>query len=357
MKIIDFNNSDAQIQALATLQQGGLVIYPTETVYGALVDATNKKAVQKLLNYKRRPTGKAISIACSNQKMAEEYVFLNEQARKIYSIFLPGTVPFITQKKKKTAPGLTNEKNTLGIRIPNHAFLLKLISDLGRPVTATSANSAGKKAPYSISDLLSHLSEKQKSQIDLIVDAGTLPKNPPSLVIDTTTSSPTIVRDNKNIQLEKTTAKVEKIWTDSDEETKKIADKILKQNFSQLEKTGLIIALDGPLGAGKTVFAQGLGESLQIKTNLTSPTYTYLKEYPYQLKKSTGVLYHLDVWTINEQNTFNLLEVEKLVRPNNLIVIEWFENIAQFFTPTSPLLKIKILPTKENIREITIIQL
>lgn len=355
MQTVQIDNPQAVTQALAILRQGGLVICATETVYGALVDATNEKAVQKLLNYKRRPFGKAIAIACSNQKMAEEYVFLNDQARKIYSTFLPGPVTVVSQTKNKTATGLASEKNSLGIRIPDHAFLLQLIQNFGRPVTATSANSTGKKAPYSVPDLLNHLSEKQKSQIDLIIDAGKLPKNPPSLVIDTTAGSPTVIRDNKNIKFNQTTSQAEKFCTDSGEKTKKIAGKILKQNFSQLQKTGLIIALDGPLGAGKTVFAQGLGENLQIKTHITSPTYTYLKEYPYQLKKSAGIFYHLDVWTVNDQATFNLLEVEKLMRPNNLIVIEWFENIEHFFSPTNSIIKIKITPTKKNTREITIV--
>ena len=353
MEIIKINNPSALTTSLAVLKKGGLVICPTETVYGALVDATNVQAVAKLLTYKHRPVGKAISIACCDQKMAEQYVYLNDQAQKIYSTFLPGPVTVISQSKSQVAAGLTSEKNTLGVRIPAYDFLLTLIQKLDQPVTATSANSSGKKSPYAIADLLNHLSKKQQSQIDLIIDAGTLPKNPPSLVIDTTTDSPTIVRNNENINLKATS---KNFTTHSDQETKTIAHEILLQNLDQLKKTGLVIALDGPLGAGKTVFTQGLGESLKIQANITSPTYTYLKEYPFCLEKINGTLYHLDVWTIDKQESFNLLEVEKLMRPGNLIVIEWFANISHFFATTIPLLQVKIMPTLKDTRQITITQ-
>lgn len=365
MKIVNINDPSSHDQALTVLQDGGLVICPTETVYGALVDATNQTAVAKLLTYKHRPIGKPFSVACANQEMAAQYVFLNQQADKIYQTLLPGPVTVISDNRGLVTPGVASEKNTLGIRIPAYPFLLRLVQDFARPVTATSANSSGKKAPYSIPDLLAHLSPKQQAQIDLILDAGVLPKNPPSIVIDTTTTSPTILRENKNVSFAtsstvspekkfpqknsqpKATAKKtgREFCSHSDQETRLLAGKILAPYLSQLASTGLIIALDGPLGAGKTAFTQGLAQFLHISAHLTSPTYTYLKEYPYSLAEASGTLYHFDVWTIDNAATLKLLDIDQLARPHNLLVIEWYDQIRSFFTPTLPLLSVQIQET------------
>lgn len=362
MKILKLNDPQVTEVGLRVLRDGGLVICPTETVYGALVDSTNQAAVAKLLAYKRRPIGKPFSIACADKKMAEKYVSLNSQAEKIYATLLPGPVTVISENRNLVAPGVASEKNTLGIRLPAYPFLLKLVQEFNKPVTATSANSSGKKAPYAITDLLNNLSAKQKSQIDLIIDAGTLPKNPPSIVIDTTTSSPTVLRENKNVDFHIETGKNQgevefqrEFCTTSEVETRHLASKILADYFSLLQQTGLIIALDGPLGAGKTTFTQGLAQALQINSKITSPTYTYLKEYPFSYQNLTGTLYHFDVWTIDEPATFKLLEVEKLIRPNNLILIEWFSNIKDFFTPNIPFLKLTFQPSADDSkRQITL---
>ena len=362
MKILKLNDPQVTALALRVLGDGGLVICPTETVYGALVDSTNSAAVAKLLTYKRRPIGKPFSIACADKKMAEQYVFLNDQAEKIYATLLPGPVTVISENRNLVAPGVASEKNTLGIRLPAYPFLLKLVQQFDKPVTATSANSSGKKAPYSISDLLDSLSSKQKAQIDLIIDAGTLPKNPPSIVIDTTTSSPTILRANENVNFkvenERKSGKVEfrrEFCTKSETETRQLANKILADYFPLLQNTGLIIALDGPLGAGKTTFTQGLAQALQLETKITSPTYTYLKEYPFSLPNLAGILYHFDVWTIDQPTTFKLFEAEKLIRPNNLILIEWFANIKDFFAPKIPFLHLTFQPNvNDNERQIVL---
>ncbi len=355
MKILKLNDPQVTALALRVLGDGGLVICPTETVYGALVDSTNSAAVAKLLTYKRRPIGKPFSIACADKKMAEKYVSLSSQAEKIYATLLPGPVTVISESRNQVATGVASEKNTLGIRLPAYPFLLKLVQQFGKPVTATSANSSGKKAPYSIPDLLDNLSPKQKSQIGLIIDANTLPKNPPSIVIDTTTSSPTVLRANKNINFQVETrenrAKVayqREFCTKSETETRQLASKILADNLPLLQNTGLVITLDGPLGAGKTTFTQGLAQALQLNAKITSPTYTYLKEYPFSQQNLVGTLYHFDVWTIDQPATFKVLEIEKLIRPNNLILIEWFANIKDFFTPTIPFLQLTFQPTADD---------
>src|SRR3990167_7980152 len=154
--------SEIVSQAVKTLHRGGLVIYPTETVYGAGVDATNPAAVKKLGEYKSRPFGKPFSIAVADWKMAEKYVVLNETAKKLYRQFLPGPLTIISKLKTLNSsnpsshflsPGVASEAGTLGIRISSYPLVAKIVRSLDRPITATSANEAYKKRPYQISDI------------------------------------------------------------------------------------------------------------------------------------------------------------------------------------------------------------
>src|SRR5690606_513305 len=94
------------------LNNGGLIIYPTETAYGVGVDATNPQAVSKLLEYKKRPEGKAISIAVDSENMAANYVDINIQAKNFYRTFLPGPVTIISNSTGKVDKRLESEKNT-----------------------------------------------------------------------------------------------------------------------------------------------------------------------------------------------------------------------------------------------------
>jgi Putative translation factor (SUA5) len=134
---------------------------PTETVYGTFVDATNPKAVEKLNQYKKRPFGKPYSVAVSDRKMAEKYVFLNETAKNLYQNFLPGPLTIISKGKGKVAKGVESETGTLGIRIPAYKLVTDVIKKYGKPLTATSANPSYKKTPYKISDIIENVSEKR----------------------------------------------------------------------------------------------------------------------------------------------------------------------------------------------------
>ena len=200
MKIVklDDNSKEAIIRiAIEVLGSGGLIIFPTETSYGVGVDATNSNAVSRLLEYKRRPEGKAISVAVANLKLADKYVDINPAAEGIYKNFLPGPVTVISKSKKLLDARLESEQGSLGIRIPNYRLILDILEKFNKPITATSANSAGKKTPYSIDDIFNNLSKKQKSLIDLVIDAGELPHNPPSTVIDTTSEELTVYRKGR----------------------------------------------------------------------------------------------------------------------------------------------------------------
>src|SRR3989344_3634264 len=180
------NRTKISKEVIETLACGGLVISPSDTVYGLLVDATNEKAVEKLIQFKNRPPGKAISIFVSDISELQSQVTVDKQQLGLVKELLPGPFTVILASKSKVSPLLESEKRTLGVRIPNYQFLLELVKKFGKPVTATSANLSGRPPHYSISSFLNDIPDTKKNLIDLIIDAGTLPRNKPSTVVDLT---------------------------------------------------------------------------------------------------------------------------------------------------------------------------
>jgi|SRR5579859_441052 len=328
LSLVDSTHPKVLGATLTVLRSGGLIIFPTETTYGAGVDALNPAAVQKLLSYKARREGKPLSIAVRDLEMAEKYVEVNESARRVYERFLPGPVTVVSKSKGNVAPGVESEFGTLGVRIPDYPFVLELLAAFGGPITATSANQSGSKSPYSVQELLLDLSEKQKSQIDLIIDAGELPHNPPSTVIDTTLSTPVVFRqgDVEVMKPQKTTT----LTSHSEQETKDIAKRLILKHWNDVKECGLVIGLNGSLGMGKTIFAKGVAEFLQIPRVVTSPTYTYLEEYPFERHGVTGKFYHVDAWKINSDAEMELLRFSDLPKPNQVVVVEWVSNVALY---------------------------
>ncbi|MBD3279761.1 MAG: threonylcarbamoyl-AMP synthase [Candidatus Pacebacteria bacterium] len=339
IKLTSNNHQQVLDQAVAALQKGELVIYPTETIYGLGVVATDPAAVNKLLQYKSRREGKPLSIAVSNPDMAAKYVMINDQAKKLYQRFLPGPITVISQGKNKAAPGVESEFGTLGIRIPDYQLIRAVVKKLGKPITATSANASGKKRPYTINDILDHLSNKQKKLLGLIIDAGKLPPNQPSTVIDTTLSTPVVLREGQLSTSSKSTTKLPsaQLISHSEQETQQIAGKLMLKNWEKLKKQGLVIGLDGPLGAGKTIFAKGVAKFLHIKETITSPTYSYLNEYDYQRGQTSGKFYHLDAWKLQDPAVIDKLQLNKLVQPKNILVVEWWEQIKSSLPHKQPL--------------------
>ena len=347
MKIIKINKANIE-EIVKTLKNSGLVIMPTETVYGAFVDATNPKAVEKLNKYKRRPLGKPYSVAVSDQKMAEKYVYLNKTAKNLYKNFLPGPLTVVSKSKGKVAKGVESEGKTLGIRIPDYPFVIKVIKKFKKPLTATSANQSYKKNPYSVKDILDNLSHSQKKLIDLIVDAGRLPKNKPSTVIDTTQDEFSILRQG-NIKI-----KMENKFLSKDaERTQNLAKTIYKKYAKFYGLRPIIFALEGKMGAGKTVFTKGLGKALGIKENITSPTYDIIAEH----KEGKTNLIHIDVWRLEDKNEIEKMGLEKLLKINPVIAIEWADKIGDVirkYSEDAIVIWVKITyGKKENERIIT----
>jgi L-threonylcarbamoyladenylate synthase len=306
-------------EAISVLKNGGLIIFPCETVYGIAVDSSNGVAVKKLNKYKQRPLGKPYAIMCSDQKMAEKYVSLNETARNLYKSFLPGPVTVISNGKHKIAKGIESETGTLGIRIPDYPFMLDLIKQFGRPIVATSANSSYQKRPYKITDILENISEKQRSFIDLIIDAGELPHNEPSTVIDTTLDDPVVLRQGEVKLKDKN-----EILSRSEENTRNIGKELWQKYESYKGHRAIVFALEGEMGAGKTQFTKGLARAMGIKELVTSPTFALENEYQNGSKK----LFHFDAWRLEKSDELNALGFSDLIKNKSIIAIEWAERVT-----------------------------
>lgn len=340
MKILNLANTplDSVVeQALNCLKKGGILIYPTETLYGIGVDATNELAVQKLLTYKARREGKPLSIAVADQSMAENYADLNQSAKKLYNNFLPGPMTVISKAKVKSglATGVCSERGTIGIRIPDYELIRSIVTQYGKPITASSANASYKKRPYNVYDIFNNISQKQAKLIDLVLDAGQLPKREPSTVVDTTASETTVLRQG-NIKL--TPSQI--IKSASEEETILIASKLLNQYKHYLNERAIIFALVGEMGAGKTHFTKGLAKGLGINDLIKSPTFNIANEFKFHYSDNARDFIHIDTWRLLSDQEFIDLSFKPKIDNCAVLAIEWADKISNILDQWSSEAKI-----------------
>ncbi|OIP04254.1 hypothetical protein AUK18_00395 [Candidatus Beckwithbacteria bacterium CG2_30_44_31] len=349
MRILKSTQKNIISQAVKILKAGGLVIYPTETCYGAGVDATNPVAVNKILAYKTFRQGKPMSIAVADIKMAAKYVKLNPTAKNLYQKFLPGPLTVISAGKHQVAPGVESSTGTLGIRIPNYSLILKILKSFGKPITATSANVSYKPRPYSIKQLLKYTSQKQQTLIDLFIDAGTLPKRPASTIVDTTLDDPLILRQGKLLPPRGERSYHPGVVTHSPQETSQLAQTLMLKHWNNLQKQPLLFLLIGDLGSGKTQFAKGIGKFLKLTANINSPTYTIVKEYDYDRHQIKGKFIHLDTWRLQHLAELDMLNLQAHFKPKNIIAVEWADRTVDPILKISRAARAKIITVKISV--------
>ena len=327
IKLNNDNWEEVIDKAIEVLNNGLGVIYPTETCYGIAVDATNQKALNNLLTYKTFRGSKPISVAVTDIDMAKRYVDVNEMAKNIYDNYLPGPITVISKSKGILNPPVVSKEGGIGIRIPDYSFILELIKQFNKPITATSANSSYKPHPYSIEQLERELPKKSQKLVGLCIDAGELKKNVPSTVVDTTMNSLAVLREGR-IEFEEALVKsklIEKRNTTTAKETIEFGKEFTKEYI----KGRVVVALSGELGAGKTQFTKGIGEELGVKEIINSPTYTIINEYPYIEKKEDKTLAHMDTWRLTDEEELTTSGMEQHLKDENILVIEWADKFYQ----------------------------
>ena len=153
-KYIDFKNGikyDKLKEVAKNIKNGGIVIFPTETVYGIGVNPFNIKAVEKVYEIKKRPKEKPISLLISDLSMLYEISDnISNEELKVIKKFFPGPLTIILKKSKKIPDLVTAGKDTIGVRMPQNEIALKLINEVGVPLATPSANISGKPSRYRI---------------------------------------------------------------------------------------------------------------------------------------------------------------------------------------------------------------
>jgi L-threonylcarbamoyladenylate synthase len=169
--------------AIETLKKGGVVAYPTDTAYGLAVDATNVKAVEKLYRLKGRDFKNPVHVILPEHLHTVPYAS-NTRARKLMKKFWPGPLTIVLPLKAKGTSWqkLSAGTKTIGIRRPNNKLALKLVEQLGRPITTTSANVSGMPNCYSVPEVRKQF-ENQKQKPDFYLDGGKSRQIKPSTVV------------------------------------------------------------------------------------------------------------------------------------------------------------------------------
>ncbi|MFB0506497.1 MAG: L-threonylcarbamoyladenylate synthase [Thermodesulfobacteriota bacterium] len=174
------------------LRRGGVIGYPTETVYGLGVDAYNEEALERLFKIKGREMGKPISLLVGDLGMLEEVASrIPPLAMSLIQGYWPGALTIIFEASKTCHPILTAKSGKVGVRISPHRIAQKLLEALKRPITSTSANLSGMP---SLCDPL-EVYRIFRGKIDLIVNGGKTEGEGESTVIDVTVSPPRILRE------------------------------------------------------------------------------------------------------------------------------------------------------------------
>ncbi len=177
-------------KAVEVLKKGGIIIYPTDTIYGIGCDIFNKEALKRIFNIKNDGKNKLFSFICSDLKDISNYAKVSDSAYKIINRHLPGPYTFILPAAKQVPKKLWSKRKTVGIRIPDNNLTLTLVNMLGNPIISTSVtNRKGEILydPFEIKNIFN-------LQVDLMLASGIL-AGTPSSVIDLSEEHPEVIRE------------------------------------------------------------------------------------------------------------------------------------------------------------------
>jgi len=179
-------------QAVDVLRDGGVISYPTDTIYGLGAAIDNKSAIERIYHIKRISNSKLLSFICKDIQDISQYAYITNSSYKIMKRCVPGPFTFILPATSKTPKKLYQKRRTVGIRIPKSELCQALVEDLGTPIISTSVPAGPDEV---LNDPL-EIRRRLGDQIDLILDGGILISEP-STVVDLTTHEPGIIREGK----------------------------------------------------------------------------------------------------------------------------------------------------------------
>lgn len=180
--MLSINSQNPQMRlikkAVDILRDGGVIIYPTDTVYGLGCDLSNKKGIEKIYEIKRRNKKQPLSFICSDLKHISQYAKVTDYAYKTMKRLLPGSYTFILEASRLVPKIILPKRPTTGIRVPDNNICLAMVRELGQPIISTSVKTAEGEDlgnPYIIEEYWGKL-------VDLIIDGGNIIPEPSSVI-------------------------------------------------------------------------------------------------------------------------------------------------------------------------------
>jgi L-threonylcarbamoyladenylate synthase len=184
-------DADDILSAVEVLRSGGIIAFPTETVYGLGADAMNEKAVQKVFKAKGRPSDNPLIVHIAALENSYDYTdALPDKGLRLAEYFWPGPLTLIVEKKANVLDIVTANLDTVALRVPNHPVTLELLRKFSGGIVGPSANISGRPSPTSAEHVFNDLN----GRIDLIIDSGPTTIGIESTVIDVTLDPPAILR-------------------------------------------------------------------------------------------------------------------------------------------------------------------
>jgi len=179
-------------RVVEVLEGGGVIGYPTDTIYGVGCDLFNQDAIRKIHRLKKLEEKKPLSFICSDLKDISRYAYVSNYAYKMMKRLLPGPYTFVLKATKLVPKIAMTKQNTVGIRIPDNKICLTLVKELGHPIISTSVY----KPDEGLFNEPAEIEERFGKQLDLVIDGGVIVAEHSS-IIDLTGDSPKVIRKGK----------------------------------------------------------------------------------------------------------------------------------------------------------------
>jgi tRNA threonylcarbamoyl adenosine modification protein (Sua5/YciO/YrdC/YwlC family) len=179
-------------QAVALLQRGGIIAFPTDSGYALGCDLFNKKAIDRIYSIKQRDKLKPLSFVCADLKELSQFAVVSNKAYRAMRRLLPGPYTFVLPATKMVPRLLVSRRSSVGIRVPNHPVSLALVNALRHPIIGTSCTTPDGEPLINAQEIRAKLGK----MVDLILDVGPVASEP-STVIDFTNPEPVIIRQGK----------------------------------------------------------------------------------------------------------------------------------------------------------------
>lgn len=194
--VISINPQNPQLRlikkVIEVVKKGGVIGYPTDTIYGIGCDLFNKEAIERIYRLKKHNRNKPLSFICSNLKDISRYAYVSNYAYKTMRRLLPGAYTFILEATKLVPKMVMTKQKTVGIRVPENPICLALVKELGHPIISTSVYRPDEEL-YSDPR---EIGERFGKSLDLVIDGGIIVAEHSS-IIDLTDEVPRVIRRGK----------------------------------------------------------------------------------------------------------------------------------------------------------------